>query len=290
MLRDAKGNTYYKLGLHIHTTLSDGAKTPEEVAREYAADGYDAIAFTDHWCYGESRTLEGLTVLSGCEYNLNGDPYGRGVMHIVGIGMQYPLAVTEQSSRQEIVDAIRKAGGIAVLAHPNWSLNGVEDLAALEGITATEIYNAVSEAHNSMRAYSGHFVDLCANRGLYPYLFATDDAHYYDGSDNRRGWIMVKAEECSEKALLDAICRGDFYASQGPQLHVERKGDTLVIDSSPCSVIGTLSNNVWLPDRVLRGENLTHFEYRIKSKEQWVRVEVQDENGRYAWSNIFVIQ
>ena len=290
MLTDRFGNTYYKVGLHIHTTLSDGAKTPEEVAREYAADGYDAIALTDHWYYGESRTVEGLTVLSGCEYNLGGGDTSLDTMHIIGIGMKKDPHLTSDNTRQEVVDAINQAGGIAVLGHPNWSLNAVEDLANLKGITATEIYNAVSEAHNSLRAYSGYFVDLCANRGMYPYLLATDDSHYYDGSDNRRGWVMVRAENGSENALLDAIRRGDFYATQGPWLHAERKGNKIVIDCSPTSVIGTLSNGAWLPERVLRGENLTHFEYELKPLETWVRVEVQDAEGKYAWSNIFEIK
>ena len=290
MIRDQFGDAYYKVGLHIHTTLSDGVRTPEEVAREYAADGYDAVAFTDHWYYGESRTVEGLAVLSGCEYNLGGGDTSFDTMHIIGIGMKKDPRLTKENTRQEVVDAINKAGGIAVLGHPNWSLNGVEDLANLTGITATEIYNAVSEAHNSLRAYSGYFVDLCANRGMYPYLLATDDSHYYDGSDNRRGWVMVKAEDGSENALLSAIRRGDFYASQGPYLHVERKGNKLVIDCSPCRVIGTLSNGAWLPNRVLRGEDLTHFEYEIKPLEKWVRVEVEDADGRLAWSNIFVIE
>ena len=290
MLTDRFGDTYYKVGLHIHTTLSDGAKTPEEVAREYAADGYDAIALTDHWHYGESRTVEGLTVLSGCEYNLGGGDTSLDTMHIIGIGMKHAPRLTPSHTRQQVVDAINSEGGIAVLGHPNWSLNGVEDLANLSGVAATEIYNAVSEAHNSLRAYSDYFVDRCANRGMYPYLLATDDSHYYDGSDNRRGWVMVKAADGGENALLDALRRGDFYATQGPWLHAERQGDKIVIDCSPCSVIGTLSNASYANERVLRGENLTHFEYTLKPLEKWVRVEVHDADCKYAWSNTFVIE
>ena len=44
MIKDSKGNTYYKLALHIHSTLSDGKRTPAEIAEEYKTDGYDAIA------------------------------------------------------------------------------------------------------------------------------------------------------------------------------------------------------------------------------------------------------
>ena len=63
----------------------------------------------------------------------------------------------------------------------------------------------------------------------------------------------------------------------------------LIIDTSPCEIIGTISNLSWDRDRVLRGENLTHFEYEIRSNDKWVRVEVRDKNGKKAWSNIFVV-
>ena len=48
MYKDIFGKTRQKVGLHIHTTNSDGRATPEESAEIYKAHGYDAIAFTDH--------------------------------------------------------------------------------------------------------------------------------------------------------------------------------------------------------------------------------------------------
>ncbi len=37
-----------KLDLHVHTTASDGAWSPEDVTRTAAARGLDALAVTDH--------------------------------------------------------------------------------------------------------------------------------------------------------------------------------------------------------------------------------------------------
>ena len=48
MIKDTFGNKWYKLGLHIHTTVSDGVVSPEESAHIYKENGFDAIAFTDH--------------------------------------------------------------------------------------------------------------------------------------------------------------------------------------------------------------------------------------------------
>ncbi len=287
MITDTTGNTWYKLGLHIHTTLSDGRQSPEQVAERYKQNGYDAIALTDHWHYGAGGQLAGLHILSGCEYNSRGHDATAGVMHIVGIGMKQEPLLTQEDSRQQIVDGIVGAGGIAVLAHPAWSMNTVDD--ALEGIHHTEVYNAVSEAHQSMRAYSEYFVDLCANAGIYYGLLATDDAHYYDGSDDGKGWVMVCADELTDEALLEALRAGNFYASQGPELHVRREGNRILIDCSACRYVAVLSNLAWTKGRIARGQALTHYEYELQETEKWVWVQVCDEAGKLAWSSVMQV-
>lgn len=289
MITDKNGGTWYKLGLHVHTTLSDGQKTPEEVAARYLANGYDAIALTDHWRFGPGGQLGGLHILAGCEYNSRGHDATVGVMHIVGIGMKREPALTRESTQQEVVDAINGCGGMAVLAHPAWSMNTVADAQALTGVAHTEVYNAVSEAHQSMRAYSEYFVDLCANEGVYYQLLATDDAHYYDGSDDGKGWVMVKADALTDEALLKALRAGDFYASQGPELYVRREENRIIVDCSPCRYVSALSNLAWTKGRTVRGEAITHFEYEIKETEKWLRIQACDAEGNLAWSNVIKV-
>ena len=67
MQTDLFGKKRYKINLHTHTTLSDGHRTPEEVARIYAEQGYDAVAFTDHWYCGKEQTLSGVKILGNGE-------------------------------------------------------------------------------------------------------------------------------------------------------------------------------------------------------------------------------
>ena len=61
MYKDIFGKTRQKVGLHIHTSNSDGRATPEESAEIYKAHGYDAIAFTDHNKYNDRNEFEGIT-------------------------------------------------------------------------------------------------------------------------------------------------------------------------------------------------------------------------------------
>lgn len=302
MFTDLTGKKRLKLGLHTHTTLSDGHKTPEEAAALYKAAGYDAIALTDHWVYGAARELCGLTILSGCEYNVGGVDEWTGVhevYHIVGVGMTRDPEVPEdylqnQDGRirdrvRHIVRLIREAGGLAVLAHPAWSLNTSEQILGCGDFDATEIYNSVSDWGMSDRPYSGIIVDQIASYGMFLPLLATDDTHYYDG-DECRGWVAVEAEAAAELGMVEALRQGRFYATQGPEVHLERISPTEVrLTCSPAVKIAFLSNSVWSAGRMVRGEGLTEAVYGFKRHEIFVRAEVTDAQGRVGYSNIIPV-
>ena len=289
MYKDMFGNVRYKVALHLHTTVSDGKVTPEECARIYKEAGFDVIALTDHWKYSAEQEKCGLKVLSGCEYNIGASDTSCEVLHIVGVGMdEDPALVRGESTSQEVIDAIRKCGGMAIFAHPAWSLNTTGQAKALDGFGALEIYNTVSDVCQSNRPYSGYIVDLLANEGITYPLIATDDAHYYAGEDETKSFIMVKADSLEKEDILRAIKNCDFYATQGPELHVRREGDTMIADCSECVTLAFMSNSAWQPDRMQRG-TVTHAEYKIKPHDKWVRVEVKDKDGRYAWSNIITV-
>ena len=288
MIKHGNDN-YYKLGLHIHTTRSDGKRDPEEVIRIYREQGYDAIAITDHWKCSENGWAGGMLLLAGAEYNRKAHDAIEGVYHILGFGMEEDPQLERDTPAQPAIDAIRAKGGIAVLAHPAWSMNTLEQAKGLTGVEATEIYNAVSESHQSVRAYSPHFLEACANAGIYYRVLATDDAHYYEGDDACMGWVMAKMESLSRENVLSAIRQGAFYATQGPELYVRREGGEVIVECSPCRYIAVMTNLTWKAERVARGDGITCHSYTLKENETWFRVEVQDANGKYAWSNIFPV-
>jgi len=299
---DLTGKKRLKLGLHTHTTLSDGSKTPAEVAAIYKAAGYDAIALTDHWLYGAEGDIDGLTILSGCEYNVDGVNEWTGVTevyHIVGIGMTRDPEIPREyvqnhdgrvrSRVRDMVDSIRRAGGLAILAHPAWSLNTPEQILGCADFDATEIYNSVSDWGMSDRPYSGLIVDQIASYGLRLPLLATDDTHYYDG-DQCRGWVAVEADAVDELGLVEALRQGRFFATMGPEVHLTRISPTAVrVTCSPAVKVAFLSNAVWTAGRMVRGEGITEAVYELKRHEKYVRVEVTDAAGRVGFSNIISV-
>lgn len=285
MKLDTNGGRWFKGNLHTHTTESDGAYTPGEAIALYKENGYDFLALTDHWRLSETKTDGGLLLLGGCEYD-TGRTVQEGIFHIVGIGMnadlQLPTGV--KPPVQQIIDGVRSAGGIAVLAHPAWSLNRPADVLGLTGLAGVEIYNSFSDRPWNSRPYSGDFVDGLAAAGVMLPCMAADDTHQYNG-DQCRSYLMVRAAQCTRDAIIGAIAAGDFYATQGPDFTVEREGSMVHVECSPVRDVVFFSDSVYAADRVTRGDAVTKASYRIGPLDTFVRVELHDAQGRMAWSS-----
>ena len=303
MFTDITGTRRLKACLHLHTTLSDGKKTPEEALELYEKAGYDILAITDHWKFYPGGQYGNMKILAGCEYDIAGFQTADGpyeTFHVVGLDMdrqpelntslrEEPIPVRQKVCR--IVDAIHAAGGIAVLAHPAWSLNTPEEIMNCGCFDATEIYNSVSDWGMSDRPYSGQIVDMLATVGTHFPLLATDDVHYYDG-DEMRGMIMLDAEAVEATGFAGAIRSRSFYATQGPEVHLERiSQDQVKVTCSPASKIAFLSNVPWAAGRMHRGAGLTEavFTLNPQKHERFIRAEVTDAKGLCAWSNIIML-
>lgn len=284
MYQSQSGCNWYRGNLHTHTTLSDGQKSPEEAVALYKEKGYDFLALTDHWVLSETVETPDFLLLSGIEYD-TGKTVRDGITHIVGVGMEEApaLAHTHQPP-QQIIDEINRCGGLAFLAHPAWSLNRPDHIEKLNGLAGAEIYNTTSSSPWNARPDSGLLLDEVFSFGKLLPCTAADDAHWYNG-DEARSFLMVKAEELTRAAILNALRNGDFYATQGPRLSVSIKNGRVMVSCSPVDEIQFFSDTVYCPDRVTRGRNITCGEYAVKPTDTYVRVEIMDSKGTRAWSS-----
>lgn len=279
---------WFRGNLHMHTTVSDGRLDPISAREEYRKAGYDFIAVTDHWQMSENVPSKdgSMLELSGVEYD-TGDMVHTKVFHILGIGMNRPAFETKDHNipPQKIIDSIREAGGIAILAHPTWSIMNPDDISKCKGIAGAEIYNTVSNVDyfNGRRSDASHYFDIWADNGCLVRPFASDDCHMYEG-EQTQNFIMVKAKELTREAILSAIEKGDFYASQGPEfVAIRRSGDTIAVECRGAEKILFLSNCVWDSQRVQEGKN-GFARYTFSGVDKYVRVELISEDGKMAWS------
>lgn len=116
-----------------------------------------------------------------------------------------------------------------VLAHPNfrWAITA-EMMIGNPDLRFFEVYNGHPQVNNDgdeFRAGTDRIWDIVlANRlatgGKLLYGLATDDTHNYhsEGASPGKGWVMVRSDILTPEAVLNALDRGDFYASTGVRL------------------------------------------------------------------------
>ena len=161
-------NNWFKGNLHTHTKLSDGVAEPQESIKYYKEKEYDFLAITDHRKLYEGFEEPGFLLLSGIEFDVNDYTEKRKAWHIVGIGMDNSTSVEEILypaeeiiTPQYFVNSIIENNGIAILAHPAWSLLTQYDVMDLEGHVGFEVWNTVSDT-KSNRGDSTLYIDLIA--------------------------------------------------------------------------------------------------------------------------------
>ncbi|MBP5158860.1 MAG: CehA/McbA family metallohydrolase [Lachnospiraceae bacterium] len=282
---------WYKGNMHMHTTVSDGHKEPDEALDYYRRENYDFVAITDHWKANDLFVHDGMLVLPGIELDC-GNMITSKIFHIVGVGMDKKIDLPRDNTHkpQELIDIIRDAGGIAILAHPYWSMTEPSDVYPLEGFSGVEIYNTISDTpfRNGPRADSALYFDIWAGKGFFYRAMAADDSHYYEG-EQTSSFTMVNAKDCSRDSLLEAIKAGDFYASRGPRfLRVSYNDEQIRVECEGAEKVLFLSNSIWDRQRV-SDATLGSAVYDIKEADRFMRIELVDKDGRKAWTSPFAL-
>ncbi len=281
---------FYKANFHCHTTESDGKLCPLSVAEFYQQAGYDILSITDHHTVTEINNNQ-ILLIPGIEidYNLPGQ-----WVHIIGLGMKHTISAlwNRFGTPQEGIDLIRSLGGIAVLAHPAWSLNTPAFMSSLTGLSGVEIWNSVSTLPlNADRADSSSLLDVTWACGgeLIP-VFANDDSHPYK-SEAGVAATMVQAEELTIPAVMNALKTGRFYGTTGPLIHQieNRNNQEIIVHCSPAESVIFYSNSPWAPGRSVIKHDLTECNYFVQKNERFIRIEVRDSAGKKAWSAPFKV-
>ena len=117
---------------------------------------------------------------------------------------------------------------------------------------------------------------------------ATDDVHR-GTVDACYSATMVRAKSGSAKDILDALKAGDYFATAGPQVFAEQKGDVVIVRCTPCVDIRIHSNVVFAAGRRYRGEPVTEYEFKLVEDDNYLRIEAVDEDGRMGYTNFIKI-
>jgi len=297
----------YKANMHCHTTVSDGALTPEEIKKNYKEQGYSVVAFTDHNLLKPQNHLndDGFLAINACEIDINqkdkekGEFYGaRKTYHFNFYATQPDMVETpplpgfdysDLKALNKYIKARVKEGFLVCYNHPYWSLQDYSDYIGLKKLFAMEIYN-----HNcELEGYYGHHpqvYDDMLRMGHKIFCFATDDNHNEKGrpvgDDSFGGYIQINSPALSYSDIMDSLISGDFYSSQAPEINeISMDGNTLYIKSSNVELIA-----VYTAGRrcySTQGTDINEAAFELKGNEKYIRIMCRDKNGRNANSNAY---
>ena len=145
LLTSFKEEDFYKrVDLHIHSCFSDGQMRPEQIIEQASSSGMKYISISDHNCidaYFDEKIYNNPIIIPAIEF----DCIYKGILiHILGYGidihnkdLQKLFAKNRAGKKcnfhrilnlrnpKEVIESIKGAGGIAVLAHPccYWAIN-----------------------------------------------------------------------------------------------------------------------------------------------------------------------
>ena len=294
--------TWYKGNTHTHTLNSDGDSTPDDVVRWYRSHGYRFLVLTDH---NFLTSVDGLNALHGADEKflvIRGeevtDAFGGKPLHVNGLNLARQVEPQHGTSvldtLQRTIDAIRGADGVPHINHPNfrWAITP-EELRQIRGNKLLEIFNGHPEVNN----IGGGGVpgleavwDTLLTAGNLMYGIAVDDAHVFKDPGNPalsgpgRGWVMVRAPRLEARALLDALERGDFYASTGVTLaDYQVTAQTMTVKVAATTFAKYRIQFIGSGGRLLREVADASAEYSFTGNEGYVRAKVLESNGLVAW-------
>jgi hypothetical protein len=293
---------WFKGNLHTHTLNSDGDSTPDDVVRWYREHGYNFVILTDH---NYLTSVDGLNALHGADDKflvVKGeevtDSFEKKPIHVNGLApntfIKPPGGTSVVNMVQNMVDAIRQAGGAPSINHPNfgWAIAG-DELAQVQRMRLFEVFNG----HPTVNNLGGGGVpgleevwDRILSSGRLLYGTAVDDAHTFKRPEDKSaarpgtGWVFVKSPRLDARAIVDAVERGDFYGSTGVEMQS--------IDSTATSMtlrIKTQASSkyriqfIGRQGRVLSEATASPATSAFKGDEGYVRAKVIESNGAVAW-------
>jgi hypothetical protein len=278
------------------------------VVRWYREHGYHFLVLTDHNFLTSVEALQALhgaderfLVVRGEEVT---DRFGDRSIHVNGLNLGELVPPQGGGSVVDVVqrnvDAIRTAGGVPHINHPNfrWSIT-TEELQQVRNNKLFEIFNG----HPTVNNAGGGGVpgleeiwDAILTSGTLLYGIAVDDAHTFKDPGNPavagpgRGWVAVRSQRLEPRALMEALERGDFYASTGVELtEVQTTRDRMRVEVRATSYSKYRIQFIGRRGQLLQESLEPSAAYAFRGDEGYVRARVLESNGRMAWVQPVVV-
>lgn len=275
---------YYKANLHCHSTVSDGAKTPEQLKADYKAHGYSILAITDHEVFIPHNELSDndFLMLNGYEIEASGTNgktchlclvalssdntqevcfsraylWGNAKKNAknVNVNKKESLLFRKYNKRgiNKLIETGKKYGFFVTYNHPTWSLESYPQYIRYKNADAMEItnYGCVVCGFDDD---NGHAYDDMLRNGEKLFCISTDDNHnlYPDSSpdcDSYGGYIMIASPSLKYEDVTTALKKGMFYSSTGTYKHIGPEFHSITLENDEVHIkTGDVRSIAYIP-------------------------------------------
>lgn len=321
-------SSWFKGVVHAHANWGVPqlpTTAPDVVVRWYREHNYNFVSVTDLNYYTPPDGLKALfdapgrfLVVPGSEPSKVPIQPGNKIVDTIGIGISGPVDPPQGDTVAAVLDseakAIRRAGGLPIAAHPNltYALTAADLLASDQTSRPRffEVWNTEPGMNNlggGGKPSTEQIWDEVLSSGRVMYGTAVDDSHhFYDFTSSRatgsplsnpgKAWIMVRAHELSTPALLEALNRGDFYATTGVIIEsYETSSTSIRINLSDrtrdlgWSAPGAnpqlyRTDFIGKGGTVLKHDETLNPRYEFTGQELYVRAKITNSDGQVAWT------
>lgn len=194
----------------------------------------------------------------------------------------------------EIMREGREKGFFVTYNHPSWSKEYYPQYSGYQGMHAFEIMNGAC-CQEGYDDYNPRVYDDFLYQGKRIYCIGADDNHNFFPGDHCRNdsglaFTMIQAERLDYRRVTRALEKGNFYASQGPEIHA------LWLEEGKVHIRCSQAERIYYHTAARRGEvaypeeaggMLTEASFPVEMDHGWFRLEVRDEKGLHACTNAY---
>jgi len=199
----------------------------------------------------------------------------------------------EPSVISDMMKKGRESGFFVTYNHPTWSKERYSEYTEYNGMHAFEMFNG-SCLTMGYDDYNPRVYDDLLGKGKKIYCIGADDNHNRGEdssrySDSGRAYTVIKAQSLDYRNITKALENGDFYASEGPEIHelTYENGKAFIKCSEADRIIcnfeirraGICYSEGDMP--------LTEGVFDIPENCGYFRITVIDKQGRHACTNAY---
>lgn len=284
---------------HTHTKVDKGINEcpyyPDVVYDEYAALGYEIVAFTNHNALTQHPYDDWLD-LYGYEHGYNLFKLHNNIFGTDKVQKYDILIPFFDSHKQFKMNLAGKDGEITVLNHPDRTLGiTTRTMERLSGYQLIEGDSGFQERDSGEGTHLKKW-DEALSAGHYSHNILSDDNHNPKNPTRiarRSTWINTPSAQYND--VKEALLSGNFYSMRTPPgiptdslprvAEIVLRGDTIILAlTSPAESIEIISQNGEVKGEV---SNCTRVQYIMQPEEPYIRLTARYHDGTVIYTNAF---